>query len=259
MRIATWNVNGVRARLDYVLCWLKDRKPDLVGFQELKAQDHDMPFEAFEDCGYHVACHGQKSWNGVAVLSRSPVEQVERGLPGQDDRGARLITTRVKGLSFTTAYCPNGKDLDHVDYRLKLEWFDALADYCAVLVSSGEPAVVCGDFNIVRDAIDSHWGEEGTGRIFHTTEERIRMQRLLDLGLLDLFRELNPDRQAFSWWDYRAGSFQRGLGLRIDLILGTQGVRERIESVTIDRDYRKKVNGLTASDHCPVLADLIDS
>ena len=257
MRIATWNINGVRARLEYVLCWLKDRKPDLVAFQELKAQDENMPFETFQDCGYHVACHGQKGWNGVAVLSRSPIEQVERGLPGQHANGARVITATVEGLSFTSVYCPNGKDIDHSDYGMKLEWFDALASHCAKLASFGERVVVCGDFNIVRAPIDSHLGEEGTGRIFHTAEERDRMQALLDVGFLDLFRELNPDKQAFSWWDYRAGSFQRGMGLRIDLILGTQGVRERTGSVTIDRDYRKKVKGLTASDHCPVFADLI--
>lgn len=257
MRIATWNINGVRARLEYVLCWLKDRKPDLVAFQELKAQDENMPFEAFQDCGYHVACHGQKGWNGVAILSRLPIEEVERGLPGQNASGARVITTTVEGLSFTSVYCPNGKDIDHSDYGMKLEWFDALAGYCAKLASFRERVVVCGDFNIVRAPIDSHLGEEGTGRIFHTAEERDRMQALLDIGFLDLFRELNPDKQAFSWWDYRAGSFQRGMGLRIDLILGTREVRERTGSVTIDRDYRKKVKGLTASDHCPVFADLI--
>ena len=258
MRIATWNVNGLRARLDFVMHWLRERQPDLVGLQELKMTDDQFPTDAFEAAGYHAATHGQKSWNGVAILSRKPVEVTQRGLPGEDDFGARLITADAFGLSFTTVYCPNGKTVSHDDYPKKLAWYDSLQQHLEARHDPATPTVLCGDFNIVPAAIDS-WDEAGhEGHIFHTDAERARMASLATWGFADLYREQHPDEQAFSWWDYRGGAFHRGHGLRIDLILGTASVRERTRDVTIDRDYRKKKDGLTASDHAPVIAELED-
>jgi len=256
MRFATWNVNGLRARLDFVLHWLREREPDVVGLQELKLTDAQFPHDVFRAEGYHAVTHGQKAWNGVAVLSREPAQVVQRGLPGQEDFGARLLTARVAGLSFTTLYAPNGKSLEHDDFQRKLAWFDALI---AHLADRREPAgleVVCGDLNICPAPIDS-WNErEFAGGIFHTDAERERFQRLLDQGLLDLYRNRFPETQAFSWWDYRGGAFHKKQGLRIDFLLATPDVRERVESVEIDREYRKKQDGLTPSDHAPVIAHL---
>ena len=256
MQIATWNINGLRARLEFILIWLEKRQPDIVGFQELKITDEEFPHEPFEAAGYHVVTFGQKSWNGVGIASRKPVEVVERGLPGQEEMGARLITARGEGLSFTTVYCPNGKDVDHEDFPLKLAWYDALIEHWGEIRAADEQAVLCGDFNLVPQHIDSWMGARGDGGIFQTEEERSRFCRLQDLGLVDLFRYCNPDEQAFSWWDYRRGAFHRGWGLRIDLVLGTRAVAERTEAVDIDREFRKKQEGMTASDHAPVIATL---
>jgi exodeoxyribonuclease-3 len=256
MRIATWNVNGLRARLDFVLHWLEAREPDVVGLQELKLTDEQFPHEVFERAGYRAATHGQKAWNGVAILSRKALSVRQTGLPGQESFGARLLTADVEGLSFTTVYCPNGKNLDHEDYPRKLAWFDALA---AHLEGSGsaDASVLCGDFNICPTPLDS-WDETRlAGHIFHTDGERARIGRLYELGLVDLFRALHPEEKVFSWWDYRGGAFHRGHGLRIDFLLGTEPVRARTREVWVDRDYRKKQDGLTASDHAPVLADLV--
>jgi exodeoxyribonuclease-3 len=255
MRIATWNVNGLRARLDFVAHWLRARDPDVVGLQELKLSDDQFPHDFFDALGYRAACHGQKGWNGVAVLTREEVPVTQCGLPGQESFGARLITVEVGGISFTTIYCPNGKQLDHEDYPRKLLWLDALASHGAPKDPS-TLAVLCGDFNVCPGPLDS-WNEAGLkGHIFHTDAERQRFERLLALGYADVFRELHPDLQAFSWWDYRGGAFHRKQGLRIDFLLATPPALARVKSIEIDREYRKKQDGLTASDHAPVIADL---
>ena len=255
MRIATWNVNGLRARRDFITHWLKSREPDVVGLQEVKVSDEDFPHDDFRALGYHAVVHGEKGWNGVAVLSRTPAEADTRGLPGREDDGARLLRVRVAGLDFATAYCPNGKTLDHPDFPRKLAWLDALRDYLAG-ADRDAAFVIGGDFNIVPAALDGWQGDAADGSIFCTADERSRYRSLLDLGLTDLFRHLNPEERKFSWWDYRGGSFHRGMGLRIDLLLGSPAVAARVRRVEIDREYRRKKDGRTASDHAPVFADL---
>ena len=256
MRVATWNVNGLRARLAFVQHLLRERQPDVVGHQELKLSDEKFPHDEIRAAGYTALTHGQKAWNGVAVLSRKPAEVVQRGLPGQEDFGARLMTTEVDGLSFTTVYVPNGKSTSHDDFPRKLAWLDALASHFAEHHDPAQPTILCGDFNVVPAPIDS-WNEKAlAGQIFHSDEERARYAALLEWGFTDLFREEHPDEQAFSWWDYRGGAFHRRQGLRIDFLLGTQPVRERLSSALIDREWRKKHEDLTASDHAPVVADL---
>jgi len=262
VKIATWNINGLRARLDYLKLWLADRQPDVVGLQELKMTDELFPHDAFDALGYKAVTHGQKSWNGVAILSKLPIERLESGLVGEEESGARLIRARIgrgdEALDFTTLYCPNGKNTEHEDFARKLAWFDSLREWASSFLRAEESAVLCGDFNIVPSGLDSWNEEEFKGSIFHTDLERERMSAILDLGLRDLYRALAPEEQAFSWWDYRGGAFHRKHGLRIDFILGTNHVVERLRSVEIDRDYRKKKDGLTASDHAPVVAVLDD-
>ncbi len=256
MRVATWNVNGLRARLEFVLLWLKEREPDVVGLQELKLTDEQFPHAELEAAGYRALTHGQKAWNGVAILSREEAVLTQQGLPGQEALGARLISARVGDLAFTTVYCPNGKHVGHDDFPKKLAWFDALAEHLGSTVGPDAASVVCGDFNICPTALDS-WNEDAfRGSIFHTDEERARFAALLDRGFEDTYRARFPEERAYTWWDYRGGAFHRGRGLRIDFLLATPRAAARAREVRIDRDFRKKRDGLTASDHAPVLADL---
>jgi exodeoxyribonuclease-3 len=255
VRVATWNINGLRSRQALLLHWLASRKPDVVAIQETKLTDEQFPRAELEAQGYHAVVHGEKGWNGVAILSRKPIEAVQIGLPGTDF-GARFASARVEGLTVASVYCPNGKAVGHADYPRKLAWYEALAAHWAAHHPPGEPAVVGGDFNVCPTGLDS-WNEAGfAGAIFHTVEERARFRALLDAGLFDLFRERHRDVQAFSWWDYRGGAFHKRQGLRIDFLLGTRPVLERVRAIEIDREYRKKQDGLTASDHAPVFADL---
>jgi exodeoxyribonuclease III len=254
MRIATWNINGLRARMEFMALWLIDRQPDVVGLQELKTPSEEFPHDFFADLGYHALVHGQKSWNGVAILTRSPCQLLQTGLPGEDDWGSRLLTADVGGLKFTTVYCPNGKSVEHDDYPKKLIWYESLRKHWSS--DNHAKRVLCGDFNIVPAPLDSWRREKADGDVFHTVAERSCLQNLLASGLTDLYRHLKPEEQGFSWWDYRGGAFHRKQGLRIDFILGSDSVRDLVDDVVIDRDYRKKQDGLTASDHAPVYADL---
>jgi len=256
MRVATWNINGMRARLDFFLHWLAERGPDIVGLQELKLSDEKFPHAELAKAGYRALTHGQKSWNGVAIVSREPATLTQKGLPSQEDFGARLLSADVGGLSFTTVYCPNGKKLEHEDFSRKLVWFDALASHLESRSSADHPAILCGDFNVCPTALDTWDEERHAGDIFHTDDERARIQRLRELGWKDLFRAQPPALQAFSWWDYRGGAFHRRQGLRIDFLFATEAAASDVRSVEIDREYRKKRDGLTPSDHAPVFADL---
>jgi exodeoxyribonuclease-3 len=256
MRLVTWNVNSLKARVDYVLDFLRTREPDILCVQELKLADSDFPYMAFESAGYTVAVHGQKSWNGVAVIARSPVTTLHSGLPGGEDLGARLITVEVDGLSVSSVYVPNGKTVDHPDFAMKLDWLGLLADYVEGIVGGDLPVVLAGDFNLCPADIDSYDPETFAGAIFHTGAERAAYNRLVDAGLVDIFRDTHPDVPGFSWWDYRAGHFHKGEGLRIDLLLAERSVAERVEDALVDRDFRKKREGITPSDHAPVIVDL---
>jgi exodeoxyribonuclease-3 len=263
MRVASWNVNGLRARLEFARRWLAARAPDVVGIQELKLTDDQFPHAELAAAGYRAVSLGQKAWNGVAILVREGLaaEVTQRGLPGQEELGARLLAARVTGpggpLDFTTVYVPNGKHVGHADFPRKLAFLDALAEHVAPGGHARAGAgIVCGDFNVAPTALDS-WDEEALrGQIFHTDEERARFARLLDAGFVDLFRRAHPDAREFSWWDYRGGAFHRRHGLRIDFLLATPAAAERAREVSIDREWRKKQDELTASDHAPVLAEL---
>ncbi|MEM9193308.1 MAG: exodeoxyribonuclease III [Myxococcota bacterium] len=255
MRLATWNINGTKARLAYILHWLEDIKPDVVGFQELKMTDEQFPSDVFRNAGYHSVTHGQKGWNGVAILSREPATVTQTGLPGQEEIGARLLTAQVSGISFTTVYVPNGKTITHEDFKRKLGWLDSLHRYFETSHKSSDPVVLTGDFNVVPAAIDS-WSEERLGtHIFHTPEERSILKRIQSWGLTDSFRHLRPEDPGFTWWDYRAGAFHKKQGLRIDLMFVSQPLVGRLSAVTVERKYRKKIEGLIPSDHAPLWVD----
>ena len=258
MRLATWNINGIRARLQFVERWLAERRPDIVGFQELKTEEQEFPFDELARCGYHSLIHGQKAWNGVAVLSREPVELLHAGLPGHEDDGSRLIAVRQGELDFVTVYCPNGKSIDHPDFSSKLRWFDSLQQFIEQQYDPSRQLVLCGDFNVVPTAVDS-WSEDLLeGGIFHTVAERERISRLCDWGLRDVWRERYPEKPGFTWWDYRGNAFRKKHGLRIDFLLATQPVFERVQFVQADTAWREYIDELIASDHAPVYMDLRD-
>lgn len=260
MLIATWNVNGIRARLDRLVEWLESRRPDVVCLQELKADEASFPADPIDDAGYVATAAYQKGWNGVAVLSRkswtdSP-RLIENKLPGMEENGARLVAAELKGgLKVVSVYVPNGKAVDHDDYSAKLRWLDAFTDFVAKNFSPNERVVIAGDFNIVPSDIDSYDPVALAGTIFHTDAERSAYREMLDLGYVDLYREFKPSEPGFSWWDYRGGAFHKNLGLRIDLILATNPVKGMIQDVWIDRDYRK---GPKPSDHAPLIVELCD-
>jgi exodeoxyribonuclease-3 len=258
MLAATWNVNSLTARLDFTLDFLATHQPDVVCVQELKLDDDAFPHLALAQAGYLALTHGQPQWNGVGIFVKRSYDAaprvLARGLPGATELGARLLTAEVAGASVTSVYVPNGKSLSHPDFHTKLAFLDSLDAYVGTLDLS-RPTLVAGDFNLVPGALDS-WNEDGfRGRIFHTEEERSRWRRLLGRGLVDVFRRLNPTEVAFSWWDYRAGSFHKEQGLRIDFVLASPGLSELATRAFIDRDFRKKREGRIPSDHAPVLVE----
>jgi exodeoxyribonuclease-3 len=255
VRIATWNVNSLNARLEFVVGWLGDRKPDAVCFQELKLTTEAFPYAALEAAGYHAVVHGQKSWNGVAVLARGPLESVELGLPGAEAAGSRLVTARIGEWAVSSVYVPNGKTLVHPDFELKLDFLARLRAHVEATVDRSRPYVLGGDFNVAHTDRDSFDPDAMRDAIFHTEPERRAIDALLGTGLVDLQRALEPDTHAFSWWDYRGGSFHKNEGLRIDLLLASPPARARATKVWVDRDYRKKKGELTPSDHAPVVAE----
>ena len=269
MTIATWNINGMQARLGFVRHWLQARTPDVVLLQELKLPADRFPHAELETAGYQAVVHGQKSWNGVAILTRTEtvraVHGVVRGLPGAAEQGARLIAAELEvagwgGLHCCSVYVPNGRSADHPEFAHKLAFLDGLIHFIrgrsAPAGGAGPPLIIGGDFNLCPGALDT-WDEDAwAGKIFHTAAERSRFQALSELGLVDLFRARHPDRRLFSWWDYRAGDFHQNRGLRIDLLLATPPVADRSGEVRIDRDYRKKKEGMIASDHAPVIAEV---
>ena len=258
MLLATWNINGIRARSQRLTEWLAERKPDIVCLQELKVVEDEFPHDELRAAGYHAAIVGQQGWNGVAVLAREAPEIVLRELDGAAGLGARFVVARVAGLEIASVYVPNGKTVAHPDYRTKLGWLERLAAHVEARVDREAAFLLGGDFNVCPTDLDSSGGARFKGRIHHTDEERALIGRLTAAGLVDLFRARYPEEPGFSWWDYRAGSFHKKEGMRIDLLLASPAIASRVEDVFVDREYRKKgkPSGSIPSDHAPVVARL---
>jgi len=265
MTIATWNINGMQARLGFLQHWLRARQPDLVMLQELKQTADRFPHAELSEVGYRAVVHGQKGWNGVAILTRTErvgeARMVTRDLPGLEQHGARLVgaempVAAVGPLSCTSVYVPNGRTVTHPEFTHKLAFLDGLAEYARAALAGPGTVLIGGDFNLCPGPLDTWHEDAAEGAIFHTAAERERFAALLDLGLVDLFRHCNPTDRRYSWWDYRAGSFHKNQGLRIDFLLAGEALAGRAGAVRVDRDYRKKQAGMIASDHAPVIADL---
>ena len=251
MNITTFNVNSIRARLDRLLAWIDDRSPDVLCLQELKCTEAELPRAELERRGYHVHISGQKSWNGVAILAREPLTDVEIDLPWPGDVQARGISARVGGVRIVNLYVVNGQDTQSDKYPYKLEWLRHLREWVAP--RAGEPMVVCGDFNIAPADLDVYDPAGWKEQVLCSTPERQALQAVLDLGFTDAFRKLHPDRRQFTWWDYRSSGFEQNKGVRIDHHLVSAAAWPRVLDVTVDMDERGRPQ---ASDHAPVTLHL---
>ncbi len=258
MKIISWNVNGVRPRTDRLLALLERHEPDLVCLQETKSQDPTFPFMAIQGAGYNVEHHGQKAYNGVALISPHELQDVQRGFPGDPiPEQTRVISAVVQGVRVVNLYVVNGKDLESEAYPLKLDWIDGVTTWVTGEFSPDDALLLCGDFNIAPDERDVYDPEVWQDRVLVSEPERERYRKLLGWGLKDLQRELSDEAGLYTWWDYRAGAFPRNMGLRIDLFLGTAAVARRAAAFEVDRTERKKSSGEgNPSDHAPVIATL---
>lgn len=253
MKIASWNVNSLKVRLPHLLDWLAESAPDVVCLQELKLEDANFPRAEIEAAGYHVAFSGQKTYNGVALLARSPIEDVVCGNPHFPDEQKRLISGTVDGVRVVGAYMPNGQEVGCDKYDYKLRWLDALAEWLDGELQRHPQLALCGDYNIAPDDRDVHDPERWRDCILVSEPERAAFRRLLALGLCDSFRLFEQPEKTFSWWDYRMLGFQKNLGLRIDLILLSQPLADKCTAAGVDRAPRKRER---PSDHAPVWATL---
>ena len=253
MQIATWNVNSLKVRLPQVLDWLQQRPVDVLCLQELKQEDKAFPIEAFTTIGYHCLFLGQKTYNGVAILSKQPATDVQYNLPNFEDEQKRLLAATINGVRIVCGYFPNGQSLDSEKYPYKLNWLKALGDWLEQQLQSHPQLALLGDYNIAPEDRDVHDPAAWAGQVLVSEPERAAFQRFQAMGLQDSFRLFEQEEQSFSWWDYRPAGFRRNLGLRIDHILLTKALAEKCTACEIDQAPRKLER---PSDHAPVIATL---
>ena len=252
MKLATWNINSIRARNDRLFAWLEKERPDVLCLQETKVEDAAFPVEPLKKAGYDCVSFGQRSYNGVAILSTQPLVEVTRAFgDGADDGDARVIAATTHGVRVLCVYVVNGQELTSDRYPYKLQWLRRLRALLDRTATPDQPVIVCGDMNVAPDDRDVWSPDAWREKIHCSTPEREALAEVLGFPLVDLFRKCNGDAKAYSWWDYRGVSFFKDQGLRIDHIFATQPVAERCTSCTIDRNARK---GQDASDHAPVIA-----
>ncbi|MBI5432175.1 MAG: exodeoxyribonuclease III [Planctomycetes bacterium] len=253
MKIATWNVNSVRARLPRLLPWLESARPDVVCLQEIKCLDEQFPREAIEELGYNVVTYGQKTYNGVAILSKQRPDAVVRGLPGEGpDAQKRVIGATIGDTLVFSLYVVNGEAVGSEKYAYKLDWMRRLAEFARTL-DVKEKLVLCGDFNVTFDDRDVYDPVAWHEKILCSTPERDALKRVMEPGLVDAFRHFNQDAGQYTWWDFRTRGFQRGQGLRIDHFLLSEPALRCAEAVEIDVAAR---DGEKPSDHAPVIVTL---
>jgi exodeoxyribonuclease-3 len=255
MKIATWNVNSVKARLPNVLEWLKQHKPDVVLFQEIKCETPNFPLLEFQELGYQVYALGQKSYNGVAILSLHPIEDVREHLPeAGSDTQARYLEATIKGIRIASIYLPNGNPIDTEKFDYKLAWMERLRLHAQQLFDRQIPVVLAGDFNIIPEAIDVYEPANWENDALYHPRSRAAYRRIANIGFTEAFRALHPEQaHAYSFWDYQAGAWQRDNGIRIDHFLLSPEAADRMTSCVIDREPRGKEK---ASDHTPVILEL---
>lgn len=250
--IATWNVNSLRVRGEQLHEWLRANSPDVVALQETKMQDPDFPHAGFAAAGYHSVFSGQKTYNGVALLSRHAMTEVVRDIPDFDDPARRVLAASIGGFRVINLYVPNGQAPGSEKFAYKLKWLEALTRWLKVEAQKTPGLVVLGDFNVAPEDRDVHDPAAWVGCVHVSPEERAALQRITELELIDAFRHFEQPEKSFSWWDYRQGGFRRNNGLRIDLILVHRQLLPRLAGCRIDVEPRRAER---ASDHTPVVAD----
>jgi len=253
MQIATWNVNSLGVRLPHVLAWLQANPVDALCLQETKLTDDKFPVAAFAEAGFHATFIGQKTYNGVAILSRTPATDVIANLPGFDDPQQRVLTATVDGVRLICAYFPNGQEVGSEKYGYKLAWCDAMIRHLGEQLAAHPKLALLGDYNIAPEDRDVHDPAAWAGQILCSEPERERFRALIGLGFIDAYRLFEQPERSFSWWDYRQLGFQKNRGLRIDHILLSPALKAACSACTIDRAERKKPQ---PSDHAPVVATL---
>ena len=253
MKLATWNVNSLKVRLPHVLDWLAAQQPDVLCLQETKLEDRVFPAAELAAAGYQSVCHGQKTYNGVAILSRQPLHDVRRAIDGLDDPQARLIAATVGGLRVVCGYFPNGQAVGSDKYAYKLRWLAALREQLEGELAATPELVLLGDFNIAPEDRDVHDPAAWRDQILCSDAERAAFADLIGLGLKDAFRLFEQAERTFSWWDYRMMAHQRNMGLRIDHILVGEVLAGRCRACSIDRAPRRLER---PSDHAPVVVEI---
>lgn len=256
MKIATWNVNSLTVRLPQVLDWLTQTSTDILLLQEIKMTDEKFPTQAFSDLGYHSACFGQKTYNGVAIISRYPINDVICNMPNYEDEQARIIAAHIEGIQIICAYIPNGQAVGTDKFNYKLNWLEALETWLMIQIQQHPKLILAGDYNIAPNDDDVYDPAAWDGQILCSTQEREYFKKLIDLGLLDAFRLFPQEPEQWSWWDYRNLSFQKNRGLRIDHILISHALKKHVHSCFIDKAPRKNER---PSDHTPVVIELSTS
>ncbi|MEZ5426744.1 MAG: exodeoxyribonuclease III [Pyrinomonadaceae bacterium] len=252
MKIATWNVNSINVRLDHVLTWLEQSGTDVLCLQETKCVDKNFPLEPIEEAGYKAAFMGQKSYNGVAILSKHEITDVQKNFPDDDpDAPKRLIAATIEGIRIVNTYIPNGTELWTDKFTFKLDWLQRLRRYFDETCDTGGEVLLCGDFNVAPDELDVWSVRAWEGKLHFSKPERAAMHHVKQWGFVDVFRHMNGDEQEFSWWNYRQGAFPKNHGLRIDHIWTSPGLAEKCTACVIDKEPR---GWERPSDHTPVLA-----
>ena len=253
MKLATWNVNSLRVRLPHLLEWLAQTKPDVVCLQETKLEDANFPVADIEGAGYRCLYVGQKTYNGVAILSRTPATDPTLGIPGFADEQKRVVAATVDGVRVVCVYVPNGESVDSPKYDYKLAWLDALRIWLESEIARYPLLAVLGDFNVAPEERDVHDARLWEGKVLFSEPERAALRRLFDLGLIDSFRLFEQPEKSFSWWDYRMNQFKRNMGLRIDHILLSAPLTQNAKASVIDKPVRAQER---PSDHAPVITEV---
>lgn len=253
MKIATWNVNSLKVRLPQVLDWLEANQPDALCLQELKLEDRNFPLAEIEAAGYRACYAGQKTYNGVAILSRAEPADVVSGIPGYADEQKRVVAATIGGVRIVCVYIPNGQSLDSDKYRYKLEWLAALTSWLKGELARYPHLALLGDYNIAPEDRDVHDPKAWEGQVLCSEPERTAFQGLVKLGLTDSFRLFDQAEKSFTWWDYRLNAFKRNMGLRIDHILLSETLAQCCSSCVVDTAPRKLER---PSDHTPVITEI---
>jgi len=249
-KIATWNVNSLRVRLPHVLAWLSANKPDVIALQEIKMPTEDFPYDEIKEAGYHAAVSGQKTYNGVAILSRKESTDIITDMPGLDDHQRRVLAATVDSIRILNLYVPNGESVGSEKFQYKLHWLSKLDLFLKQELKKYPKLIVLGDFNIAPANIDVHDPALWDGHVLFSEQERKAFQAILAVGFVDCFRHLSPDAVEYSWWDYRMNAFKRKMGLRIDHILASAALD--CKACFIDKGPRALER---PSDHAPVVAE----